>query len=327
MGKKRPSAEDMKSIDNKIYFALGKNDEKNVSMYVFDGDNCKINVANTNYSFPEIFNINNDIYVILKAEDESGKAQIYKFNKESNTFEDDIIDVDTAVQDIKITSTNDYIYSIINKKSDGKIIVKKRQYKSKETVNPTPGPDQTRKFQFKDVQVTDWHYLAIKYMFDRKYISGYNETTFAPDDKITRGMIVTILHNMEGKPIVTNINKFPDVQDSKIYYYNAINWAVENKIVSGYDTGKFGPDDFITREQLAVILWKYSKYKGKNVNVEADYSKFPDKNQISNFAQKGMNWAVGTGVITGSQGKLLPLGNATRAEAASMIYKYCTKVK
>ena len=164
-------------------------------------------------------------------------------------------------------------------------------------------------------------------MFDRKYISGYNETIFAPNDKITRGMIVTILHNMEGKPISTNINNFPDVQDSRVYYYKSINWAVENRIVSGYDNGNFGPDDLITREQLAVILWNYSKYKGKNVNVETDYSKFPDKNQISNFAQNGMNWAVGTGVITGSQGKLFPLGNATRAEAASMIYKYCTKVK
>lgn len=318
---------DMKSIDNKIYFALGKNTEKNASMYVFDGDNWKENVANTKYSFPEIFKINNEIYVILKAEDESGKAQIYRFNKEKNIFEDDIIDVDTAVQNIKITSTSEYIYSIINKKSDGKIVVKKRQYKSKEIVNPIPGSDQTRKFQFKDVQITDWHYSAIKYMFDRKYISGYNETIFAPNDKITRGMIVTILHNMEGNPIATNINNFPDVQDSRIYYYKSINWAVENRIVSGYDNGNFGPDDLITREQLAVILWNYSKYKGKNVNVETDYSKFPDKNQISNFAQNGMNWAVGTGVITGSQGKLFPLGNATRAEAASMIYKYCIKVK
>lgn len=320
---------DMKSISNKIYFALGKNNSKNTSIYIYDGKNWKESVANTEYSFPEIFKINSDIYIILKTEDESGKAKIYKIDNEKDIFGDEVIDIDTAIQNIKITVTSDYMYAIINKKADGKIIVKKKKYKSNEIINPTPmpTPDQTRKFKFKDVNVTDWHYSAIKYMFDKKYISGYNETTFAPDDKITRGMIVTILHNMEGKPLATKVNKFPDVQDNKIYYYKAINWAVENKIVSGYDNGKFGPDDLITREQLAVMLWKYSKYKGKNINIVADYSKFPDKNQISDFAKQGMNWAVGVGVITGSQGKLIPLGTATRAEAASMIYKYCTKVK
>ena len=184
---------------------------------------------------------------------------------------------------------------------------------------------------FKDVDASYWGYSAIKYMYDRKYVSGTSTAIFSPEMKITRGMVVTILHNMEGKPYISGTSKFPDVQNSKEYYYNAVKWASANNIVSGYSSGKnkgkFGPDDLITREQLAVILWKYSKYKGTYKNVTADYSKFSDSKNISDFAKKGMNWAVGAGVITGSQGKLLAQGSASRAEAVSMIYKYCTKVK
>ena len=180
---------------------------------------------------------------------------------------------------------------------------------------------------FEDVDSDEWYYSAIKYSYNNKFISGTTSTTFSPDMKLTRGMLVTILHNMEGKPKVTEVNNFPDVQDSTMYYYKAVNWAIKNKIISGYNNGKFGPDDLITREQLAVILWKYSRYKGTYKDKTADYSKFSDSKKISEFAQKGMNWAVGVGVITGSQGQLLPQGNASRAEAVSMIYKYCTKVK
>ena len=180
---------------------------------------------------------------------------------------------------------------------------------------------------FEDVDSDEWYYSAITYSYNNKFISGTTSTTFSPDMKLTRGMLVTILHNMEGKPKVTEVNNFPDVQDSTMYYYKAVNWAIKNKIISGYNNGKFGPDDLITREQLAVILWKYSRYKGTYKDKTADYSKFSDSKKISEFAQKGMNWAVGVGVITGSQGQLLPQGNASRAEAVSMIYKYCTKVK
>ena len=160
-------------------------------------------------------------------------------------------------------------------------------------------------------------------------ILGYNTTTFAPNDKITRGMLVTILYRMEGSPKVTAAPKFSDVQNTKEYYYNAVNWAVANNIVSGYsdpkNKGKFGPDDNITREQLAVILNQYCKYKGKYKAVKADYSQFTDSGKISEFAKWGMNWAVGSGIINGSKGKLNPQGTATRAEAAAMLSNYCKK--
>ena len=180
---------------------------------------------------------------------------------------------------------------------------------------------------FEDVDSDEWYYNAIKYSYNNKIIMGYNSTTFAPNDNITRGMLVTILYRMEGSPKVSTTSKFPDVKDSSMYYYKAVNWAASNKIVSGYDTGKFGPDDNITREQLAVILWKYSKYKGKDKDVTADFTKFLDSSKISSYAKKGMNWALGVGVMHGSNGKLLPQGTATRAEAAAMLSNYSKVVK
>lgn len=180
---------------------------------------------------------------------------------------------------------------------------------------------------FKDVEPSDWSYSAIKYMYDNGYMSGASSTKFAPKEKLTRGMLVTILHNMEGRPYVSGKCSFSDVQDTQAYYYSAIKWASRNGIVSGYPNGKFGPNDPIKRQDLAVILNQYCRYKGKYKKVIANFSQFSDSNKIESYAKWGMNWAVGTGVITGSNGKLNPQGTATREEVASMIYKYCLNIK
>ncbi len=181
---------------------------------------------------------------------------------------------------------------------------------------------------FKDVTVDDWYYTAVKYCYQKGMIKGTTSTKFEPNAKFTRGMLVTILYRMENSPSVSGKTKFPDVQDSKQYYYKAVKWATDKKVVSGYDNGKFGPNDNITREQLSVILNKYAKYKGKKVTQTNNLSEFKDGNKVSKFAKSQMQWAVGAGVITGTADKKLnPQGSATRAEAASMLYKYSTKIK
>ena len=182
---------------------------------------------------------------------------------------------------------------------------------------------------FTDVKKTDWYYTAVQYNYHNMMIRGLNDTTFAPNQTLTRAMLVTILHRMEGMPYVPGLSKFADVQDTSAYYYVAVKWATQNGIVSGYNNGKFGPNDPITREQLAVILNNYCRYKGKYKAVTADLSKFKDADKISDYAIWGMNWAVGSGVITGNatEGTLNPQGTATRAEAASMLYKYCLNIK
>ena len=203
--------------------------------------------------------------------------------------------------------------------TDHKQIVK--SLKIKDTVLKSRG------IPFTDVPSNSWYEGAVKYVYNNNIIKGTNAYTFAPEDKLTRGMLVTILHRMEGMPYVSGESKFSDVKDTNAYYYVAVKWATSNKIVSGYDNGRFGPNDSITREQLAVMLNNYCRYKGKYKTVNANLTKFKDASKISSYAKWGMNWAVGSGVITGSNGYLNPQGTATRAEAASMIYKYCLNIK
>ena len=182
---------------------------------------------------------------------------------------------------------------------------------------------------YTDVKTSDWYYSAVKYCKEKGIILGTTETTFNPNTKLTRGMIVTILHRMDGKPAPKTQNKFKDVYKSQ-YYYDAVVWATEKGIVHGYGNGNtFGPDDTITREDLAVILRNFAQYKGKNVIYTTSLEKFSDWKTSSTYARTALQWAVGTGVITGNNnGKTLtPRGTSTRAEAAGMIYNYCTKVK
>ncbi len=186
---------------------------------------------------------------------------------------------------------------------------------------------------FTDVPSKSWFFSSVKYTYEKGIILGTSDTTFNPNTKLTRGMLVTILHRMEGKPAPKTQNKFNDVYKA-LYYYDAIRWATEKGIVHGYDdgSGNFGPDDNVTRQDLAVILRNYAQYKGKNVNVTTDLTKFKDGNLVSDYAKTAMQWAVGTGVINGNDttsGKktLTPHANSSRAEVAAMIYNYCTKVK
>ena len=187
--------------------------------------------------------------------------------------------------------------------------------------------NQSVELPFADVKKGSWYYNAVQFAYNRKIMSGTSSKNFSPDVKISRGMIVTMLHNMENRPYVAGTSKFSDVKNTSDYYYVAVKWASKNNIVSGYSNGKFGPNDLITREQLAVILNNYCKYKGKYKAVHADFTKFKDSNKISSYAKWGMNWAIGNKIINGSNGKLNPQGTATRAEAAAMLSNYCNVIK
>ena len=180
---------------------------------------------------------------------------------------------------------------------------------------------------FDDVYVDDWYAKCVKYVYDNNMIKGYNETKFAPKDKLSRAMLVTILWRMEGSP-KTNLNKFPDV-NAENWYYQAVNWAASKRIIHGYQTGNFGPKDNITREQLAAILMNYAKYKGKNVSARANTSKFTDFNTTSSAFKDAVSWCVANKIISGKENgtKVDSKGTASRAEAASMLMSYCLNVK
>ena len=180
---------------------------------------------------------------------------------------------------------------------------------------------------FEDVSKDKWYYNAIDYVYSNNIIKGYDKSHFGPEDVLTRGQLVTVLYRMEGEQPIEGTPIFPDVQDSSKYYYKAIKWATDNKIVSGYNTGFFGPNDIITREQLAVILNKYAKFKEKDVSQSDELERFSDVDQISGYALNQIKWAVGAGVISGNKnGTLNPKGQASRAEVSAMIEKYCKKI-
>ncbi len=176
---------------------------------------------------------------------------------------------------------------------------------------------------FSDVSLDAWYYDAVKYVYDNGLMQGTSSTVFAPTSTTTRSMIVQILYNKEGTPAVSYSGAFSDVADGK-WFTSAVEWASSNGIVSGDGAGKFLPNDNITREQLAVILYQYAAYAGYDTSARGDTSTFTDGSSIHSWAQEAMSWAVGTGLLQGNNNTLNPLGTATRAEVAQVLQNFDT---
>ena len=184
------------------------------------------------------------------------------------------------------------------------------------------------KTTFNDVSANDWFASAVDYVTGKGMMNGTAANTFSPKANTTRGMVVTVLYRLENQPS-TSAASFTDVA-SGAYYANAVAWANANGIVSGYGSGKFGPNDKVTREQLAAILYRYAQYKKYDVSVGEDTNilSYNDAQSISSYAIPAIQWACGAGVVTGKSGsKLDPKGNATRAEVAAMLMRFCENVK
>jgi len=176
-----------------------------------------------------------------------------------------------------------------------------------------------------DVPVGSWYYNAVEYMYKNGMMSGTSPTTFGPNANLSRAMLAQVLYNLEGKPAVSGA-PFQDVPANQ-WYANAVAWAAENGIVSGYGNGRFGPDDPITREQLATILYRYAGKMGYDVTVRGDLSAFADQGDIAAYARDAMSWAVGTGLIAGMQNnQIAPGGSASRAQAAFFLTRFCRQV-
>ena len=192
-------------------------------------------------------------------------------------------------------------------------------------VKATETPSKTK---FNDVSANDWFASAVDYVTGKGMMNGTADNTFSPKANTTRGMVVTVLYRLENQPS-TSAASFTDVA-SGAYYANAVAWANANGIVSGYGSGKFGPNDKVTREQLAAILYRYAQYKKYDVSVGEDTNilSYDDAQSISTYAIPAIQWACGAGVVTGKSGsKLDPKGNATRAEVAAMLMRFCENVK
>ena len=177
---------------------------------------------------------------------------------------------------------------------------------------------------FTDVRTNDWFAGAVEYVVNNGLFSGVSDTSFAPNDPVTRGMLVTVLWRAAGEPSAS-ASAFADVP-ADAWYAKAVAWANANGIVQGYDASTFAPDDRITREQLAAIFQRYAGFKGMETSGRGDLSQFGDTGALSNWAQEGVSWAVGAGLISGKgDGVLDPQGATTRAEAAAILQRFLEK--
>ena len=186
--------------------------------------------------------------------------------------------------------------------------------------NPNTGANP-----FTDVSEKDWFYSDVMFVYENGLMLGTSKALFSPHGTATRGMMATILWRMEGSPAPKGKNSFTDVEAGK-WYADAITWTAENGIFAGYGKDKFGPDDPITREQLAAIFYRYADYKGYDLTVKGNLDKFKDADKITDYAKTAMQWAVGSGLMKGKSGNLLdPQGTATRAEIAAMLHRFIEK--
>ena len=178
---------------------------------------------------------------------------------------------------------------------------------------------------FTDVSQKDWFYGDVMFVYENGLILGTCKTLFSPHGTATRGMMATILWRMEGSPAPKGKNSFTDVEAGK-WYADAITWTAENSIFAGYGKDKFGPDDPITREQLAAIFYRYADYKGYDLTVKGNPDTCKDADKITDYAKTAMQWTVGSGLVKGKSGNLLdPQGTATRAEIAAMLHRFIEK--
>lgn len=180
---------------------------------------------------------------------------------------------------------------------------------------------------FTDVDTAKWYHLSVDYVLTHKMMNGVSSRTFAPNANLTRGMLVQILYNLEGKPKGTAAN-FSDVH-ADAWYAEAVGWAASNKVVTGYADGTFRPNAAVTREQAAAILYRYAQSKGIDVSVgeNTNILSYVDVQQASEYAIPALQWAVGAGVLNGKNGsRLAPTGTATRAEIAAIMQRWCENI-
>ena len=309
--------------------------------YVSPGGNNGGNSGNGNSGTPA------KTYTVTLADIENGTATVNRKSASSGTnmtitltpvkgYELDWITVrDSDGKDIDVTKgRNDRTYTFKMPASNVTVTVKYKVEGSDGTTpepgptptpTPTPTPGTNPSDNFTDLIPSEWYIEYTDYVLSKGYMNGTSATTFEPGAQLTRGMMVQLLYNIEGKPSYTAGNAFGDVPSSA-WYYDAVMWAASNKIVTGHDATRFAPDDSITREQMAAIIYRYSTYKNYDTTATSDLSGLAGTDKISDYAMDAIKWAVGAELMNGrniaGSANIAPTETSTRAEVATLITRY-----
>lgn len=227
---------------------------------------------------------------------------------------DELTVLDEDGDEVRLTQRTDTTYTF--HMPDGKVTVE-----AAFTLAQTQTPQTT----FADVPASAWYYNAVEYVYENGLMSGVSGGRFAPDDTLTRAMLVQTLYAMEGRPAAASAG-FADVASGD-WYASAVNWAAANGVVSGVSETGFGPNNALTREQLALILYRFAQYKGYDVTGTSDLAAYADGSSVSGWAAEAMSWAVNAGLISGVGGnQIAPTGTATRAQVAQILMNFCENV-
>lgn len=234
---------------------------------------------------------------------------------------DEVVVTNRVGNNIEVTDNGDGTYSFIQPADTVNIKV---------TFKPAvcDGGDNCPSYHLTDVNAGAWYHEAVDYVVENGLMIGTSDTTFSPQDAISRGMLVTILYRLENEPVVSDGCPFDDVKSGD-YYEDAITWAAANGIVTGHDEVSFRPDEAVTREQIAAILYRYAQYKGYDISAGEDTNilSYADFEEISEYAISAMQWACGKGLIVGDGGNLMPGGDTSRCQAAAILMRFCETIR
>ena len=189
---------------------------------------------------------------------------------------------------------------------------------------PTATWAPTSENSYTDVSEKEWYFDAVQYASQNGLMNGVGNGKFDPEGSMTRAMLVTVLWRYEGEP-AEGENTFTDVPNGT-WYTDAVAWAAEKGIVGGVGNGNFDPNGSITREQMATILFRYAQNKGIETSKRGELSGFADSGNVSSWAKDALQWTVAEGIINGSDGKLLPQGNATRAQVSAILMRFIENI-
>ena len=234
---------------------------------------------------------------------------------------DTLVVTDNKGNNVELTKVSDNKYTFVM--PAGKVTVTPTFVKI-DAKEETKDPSAVKRFS--DVASGAWYAEYITYVTENALMNGYDDGRFGPNDQTTRAQIVTVLYRLEGEPATRSSNSFSDVSSGGQYYSSAVAWAAINDIVNGYEDGRFGPNDNVTREQIATILYRYATYKGYDTENTGSIANFSDAAKVSSWANTAISWAVGEELMNGDNGALRPQGNATRAEIAALLMRFCENI-
>lgn len=292
--------DDLDGEDGTLYVSFVKKSSSDVDDYptlTFDitgGKHGTVYRGTREYEDGDVISIKKNDKMTFKAKTDKGYVAVWTYKGESYVGDE---------------------YTVKMGANDAKLYV---EFMDKDDIRLTELP-------FRDVSKRDWYYDDVVYVYRKGYMDGMSSTRFGGELNTTRGQIVTILWRLTGEPRATKRNPFTDVSSSQ-YYYDAISWAYDAGVVDGFDARTFKPDQNVTREQLAAILYRYAKYMNLSTSGSAYLAKYRDADKIANWAYDAMAWANYRGLINGTSAtRIDPKGYATRAQIAAILHRFAVE--